>query len=170
MFVVDTNVLVHALDENSPFHAPCATALARWRTQPGAWFVTWSVLYELVRLVTHPRKLRRPISIDAAWRLVEGLLASPGLRVLVATPRHADVARSVIEETPGVTGNLSHDLHIAVLMREHGVRTIYTRDADFFRFPFLEPIDPVRPATPPGAAERVARYQGTRRRRSTAAR
>jgi toxin-antitoxin system PIN domain toxin len=170
MFVVDTNVLVHALDEDSPFHAPCASALARWRTQPGAWFVTWSVLYEFVRLVTHPRKMRRPVSIDAAWRLVEGLLASPGLRVLVETPRHVEVARAVIDETPGLTGNLSHDLHIAVLMREHGVRTIYTRDADFFRFPLVEPIDPVRPATPPGAAERVARYRGARRRRPTAAR
>jgi predicted nucleic acid-binding protein len=27
-------------------------------------------------------------------------------------------------------------------MREHGIRRIYTRDTDFYRFPFLEPIDP----------------------------
>jgi len=27
-------------------------------------------------------------------------------------------------------------------MREHGIRRIYTRDTDFHRFPFLEPIDP----------------------------
>jgi toxin-antitoxin system PIN domain toxin len=165
MFVVDTNVLLHALDEDSPFHAPCAAALARWRTQPGAWFITWSVVYEFLRLVTHPRKLRRPVSLRAAWNLVEGLLASPGLRVLVATPRHAEVARAVIEETPGLAGNLSHDAHIAVLMREHGVRTIYTRDADFFRFPFLEPIDPVRPPAPPGVAEATARSHPARRRR-----
>ena len=35
-----------------------------------------------------------------------------------------------------------HDAHTAILMREHGIRTIYTRDADFHRFPFIEPIDP----------------------------
>jgi hypothetical protein len=164
MFVVDTNVLLHAIDRRSPFHAPCAEAVGRWRTQPGAWFVTWSVLYELLRLVTHPRKLRRPMSLPHAWGFVEALLASPGLRVLVATPRHAEVARAVIEETPGLTGNLAHDLHIAVLMREHGVRRIYTRDADFFRFPFLEPVDPVRPLAPGGTAEPVARYRGARGR------
>jgi predicted nucleic acid-binding protein len=28
-------------------------------------------------------------------------------------------------------------------MREHGVRRICTRDADFSRFPFLEVIDPL---------------------------
>ena len=31
----------------------------------------------------------------------------------------------------------------AILMREHGIKTIYTRDTDFHRFPFLEPIDPL---------------------------
>lgn len=165
MFAVDTNVLVHAVDTRSPFHAPCAAALSRWRAQPGGWFVTWSVVYEFVRLVTHPRKVHRPVSVAAAWRMVEALLRSPGLRVLVATPRHAEVARAVFEETPGLTGNLAHDAHIAILMREHGVRTIYTRDADFFRFPFLEPIDPVRPPAPPGVAEPKSRYRGSKRRR-----
>jgi predicted nucleic acid-binding protein len=29
-----------------------------------------------------------------------------------------------------------HDAHTAVLMREHGIRTIFTRDSDFHRFPF----------------------------------
>ena len=28
-------------------------------------------------------------------------------------------------------------------MREHGIREIYTRDADFSRFPFLRVLDPV---------------------------
>jgi predicted nucleic acid-binding protein len=34
------------------------------------------------------------------------------------------------------------DAHTAILMREHG-RTIYTRDTDFHRFPFLDVIDPL---------------------------
>lgn len=165
MFAVDTNVLVHALDEDSPFHGPCAASLRRWRAQPGAWFVTWNVVYEFLRLVTHPRKSRRPLTLPAAWELVEALLASPGLRVLVATERHAEVARAVVAETPGLTGNLAHDAQIAVLMREHGIRRIYTRDTDFFRFPFLEPVDPVRKVAPGGAAEPSARYRGSKKRR-----
>lgn len=28
-------------------------------------------------------------------------------------------------------------------MREHGVRRIYTRDTDFHRFRFIEPLDPL---------------------------
>ena len=35
------------------------------------------------------------------------------------------------------------DARTAILMREHGISTIYTRDTDFNRFPFLTVIDPV---------------------------
>jgi hypothetical protein len=87
--------------------------------------------------------LRRPWAAPKAWTFVEALLASPGLGILGPTDRHAAVAKQVLSEVPGIGGNLMHDAHTAVLMREHGIRTIYTRDTDFHRFPFLEPIDPV---------------------------
>ena len=78
-----------------------------------------------------------------AWRFIEALLASPSLGVLAPTGRHPEVAAEVIAELPFLAGNLMHDAHTAVLMREHGVRRVYTRDTDFHRFPFLEPIDPL---------------------------
>ena len=37
-----------------------------------------------------------------------------------------------------------HDAHAAILMREHGIGRICTRDTDFNQFPFLEVIDPLR--------------------------
>jgi uncharacterized protein len=49
----------------------------------------------------------------------------------------------VIAELPHLAGNLMHDAHTAILMREHGIARIYTRDTDFSRFPFVEVIDPV---------------------------
>jgi predicted nucleic acid-binding protein len=72
---------------------------------------------------------------------VTTLLASPGLAILIATHRHADVAAEVIVELPHLAGNLVHDAHTAILMREHG---ICTRDTDFNQFAFLEVIDPLR--------------------------
>ena len=49
-----------------------------------------------------------------------------------------------LEEIPEARGNLIYDVHTAVLMREHGIRRICTRDADFQRFPFLEIVDPLQ--------------------------
>jgi uncharacterized protein len=54
------------------------------------------------------------------------------------------VAAEVIAELPRLAGNLMHDAHTAILMREHGIARICTRDADFSRFPFVEVIDPLR--------------------------
>ena len=153
MFVVDTNVLVYAANAGSPFHPSCKGALESWRRAPGAWYATWAILYEFLRVTTHPRVLSPAWTAGQAWSFVESLLASPGFGVLVATPRHAAVVAEVLREVPHLSGNLAHDAHTAVLMREHGIRRVYTRDTDFHRFPWVEVIDPAatpgspRPAT-----------------------
>jgi predicted nucleic acid-binding protein len=59
------------------------------------------------------------------------------------TERHRHVAAEIFAEVPGITGNLVFVAHTAILMRENGIRTIYTRDTDFNRFPFLDTVDPV---------------------------
>jgi toxin-antitoxin system PIN domain toxin len=144
MFVVDTNVLIYAANHSCPEHRRCLDLLQKWRRQPSAWFVTWGILYGFIRIVTHPRVLPNPWRIADAWRFVEALLASPGLDILTETSLHDDVCAELITEVPQLAGNLVTDLHIAVLMREHGVKVVYTRDADFYRFPFLEVRDPLQ--------------------------
>jgi len=142
VFVVDTNVLLYAADVDSPFHERCSALVEEWRHQASAWYSTWGIAYEFLRVATHPRVFPRPWSLTAAWSFLEALLASPGLGLLVPTERHAEVARDVFREVPHLAGNVLHDATTAVLMREHGIRRIYTRDADFHRFRFLEPVDP----------------------------
>jgi toxin-antitoxin system PIN domain toxin len=143
MFVVDTNVLLYAANRDCPEHRACFEFLERSRARAGAWYVTWGILYGFLRIITHPRVLARPWQTREAWLFVEALLQSPGLAVLTETDRHAAVTAEVIGEAPGAGGNVLSDLHVAALMREHGIGTIYTRDVDFHRFDFLRVIDPV---------------------------
>jgi toxin-antitoxin system PIN domain toxin len=144
VLVVDTNVLVYCADADSQFHLPCRTWLERQRRRPDAWYTTWGILYEFLRVTTYPRVMRRPWSAAAAWAFVTALLASPGLSVLVPTHRHAKVAGEVIDGMPHLAGNLLHDAHTAILMREHGIARICTRDTDFNQFPFLKVLDPLQ--------------------------
>lgn len=144
MFVVDTNVLVYAADVRAAEHQRCRTLLEGWRRQNGAWYLTWGICYEFLRVVTHARVLRQPWTVAEAWQFLTAVRAAPGLSMLVATQRHAGVLKEVIAELPDLAGNLLHDTTTAVLMREHGIRRICTRDTDFHRFPFLEPVDPMR--------------------------
>lgn len=143
MRVVDTNVLVHAVNLAAPEHARCFALLESLRPGREPWGTTWGVLYEFLRVVTHPRILPTPVTSDRAFAIVEALRASPAFQILVESERHAEVARRTLDEVPLLAGNVLHDFHTAVVMREHGVRRIYTRDTDFHRFPFLEVIDPM---------------------------
>ena len=144
MLVFDTNVLVYAVDEDSPFHDPCRDRILRARIDPSPAFLTWSICYEFLRVTTHARASMSPWTPREAWSFLSMLLGSPGFDLLVATHRHGAVLSRVMEELPDVSGNLFHDLHTAVLMRKNGVSRICTRDTDFHRFPFLSVVDPLR--------------------------
>lgn len=55
----------------------------------------------------------------------------------------------MLSELSEIYGSTVHDLHTAVLhtavlMRENGINRICTRDTDFYSFPFMEAIDPLR--------------------------
>ena len=76
---------------------------------------------------------------------LDPILASDVVTVLGPTPRHEALLRSTIQEVGRPAGNLFHDLHTAVTMREHGVSEIMTADADFRKSPFLTVTDPVQP-------------------------
>jgi toxin-antitoxin system PIN domain toxin len=147
VIVVDTNILVHAANTKSPFHDPCRNWLEVRRSRPDAWYTTWPILYEFLRVVTHPRVMASPWPAPTAWKFVVGLLSAPGLAVLVATQRHADIVSALIGEHPSLAGNIWHDAHTVALMREHGIKQICTRDTDFHRFPLIEVIDPARIAS-----------------------
>lgn len=146
MLLVDTNILIYAANTSTPFHLRSRDWLDRQRGRPDAWYTTWPILYEFMRVATHPRVMRPPWSGAEAWAFVSALLGSPGLGVLAATSRHGDVAARVIKEVPDLAGNIMHDAHTAILMREHGIRQICTRDKDFHRFSFLEVVDPLASA------------------------
>lgn len=143
MVAVDTNILVYAADADSPFHAASRAWLERHRRSSEAWYTTWPILYDFLRVTTHPRVMRRPWNVQQSWIFVSGVLDSPALSVLVPTSRHPKVAEQTFAELPHLAGNLLHDSHTAILMREHGIRRICTRDTDFHRFPFLEVVDPM---------------------------
>jgi hypothetical protein len=142
MFVVDTNIFVYAADEDSPFHSRCRERIEEWRRQATPWYASWGILYEFLRVITHPRVFRHPWTASQAWSFVEALLASPTFGLLVPSQRHAEVAAIIMKKSAFLRGNLLYDAQTAILMQEHGIRRIYTRDTDFHRFPFLEPVDP----------------------------
>jgi len=103
--------------------------------------IGWPTVMSCLRIATHPRIFEAPLAPVAAWANVESSARLPHVRLLSEEPGFLDAYRDVAGAFP-VRGNLVPDAHLAVLLRPHGVRTLYTRDGDFKKFAFLEVRDP----------------------------
>lgn len=141
--VVDTNILLYAVNPTCPEYAAARAAVEGLRNGESSWFLTWSVIYEFLRASTHREVLEPPMSLLGAIAFVRLLLDAPSVTILRETEAHLATLDELAGQTPGISGNGVHDAHIVSLMREHGVTTILTADRGFRRFKDLRVIDPV---------------------------
>jgi toxin-antitoxin system PIN domain toxin len=140
-YSVDHNILLYASDQTSPRHTAALQFLEDRASDPELLCVAWPTLMGYLRIATHPRIFAQPLTPTEALGNVEALLRLPRVRILSEAEGFLQVYRAVTA-TLVVRGNLVPDAHLAALLRQHDVRTLYTLDADFRRFPFLEVRDP----------------------------
>lgn len=143
MFVVDTNLLVYSANIDAPEHSRALSLVETWRADAEPWFLTWSIVYEFLQVTTYRRRNRQMLQLAEAVRYVDAVLASPGVGLLTETPRHQAILAELAGQHPRLSGNLLHDLHIAALMKEHGIDEIRTADTDFHQFKFLRVVNPL---------------------------
>ena len=137
---VDANVLIYASNTADPHHTPAFELVKRLATGPELVYLFWPTLMAYLRIVTHPAILRRPLTPRAAMANVEALLDRPHVRAPGEIDGFWSIFRAAAGQRP--RGNDVPDLHLAALMRQHGVRLLYTRDRDFRRFDWIDARDP----------------------------
>ncbi len=142
MRLPDVNLLLHAIDADSPRHAPAKRWLGERMSGTERVGLAWITLTSFLRLSTRARILTSPLKPPQALDIVDGWLALPIVSVVEPTHRHAVVLRQLIEHV-GTAGNLVTDAHLAALAIEHGA-TLESADHDFGRFPGLRWEDPLR--------------------------
>jgi toxin-antitoxin system PIN domain toxin len=137
---VDANVLIYASNEAEPVHEPARLLVERLAGGPEIVYFFWPTIMAYLRIVTHPAVLPRPLSPKDAIANIEALLALPHVR----TPGEGDEFWKIYRASRSDSdrGNDVPDGHLAALMRQHGVATIYTRDRDFRRFDGIRAEDP----------------------------
>ena len=143
MFVVDTNVLVCAFIQEAPGHSQAQRALHEWSGSTEPWAVTWSIVYEFLSVSTQRAAFARPPSFAESWTFIQTLRGFASFQILPETERHPEVIDELVREYPHMSGTRLHDLHIAAIMREHGITEICTADTDFHQFKFLRVTNPL---------------------------
>jgi len=139
--LVDLNLLIYAIDEESPAHAAARGWLEEVLSGTEEVGFAWAVLLGFVRLTTNPAVFDAPLDADEALDVVEGWLAQPVATVVEPSERHTQNLRELLTVT-GTAGNLTTDAHLAALAIEHGAE-LCSRDSDFSRFPGLRWRDPL---------------------------
>jgi uncharacterized protein len=142
MIAVDTNLLVYAHREDSPWHDRAYARVAELAAGRSSWAIPWPCLHEFLSITTHPRIYKPPTPLAQAIEQIEAWLEAPGLTILSEVDGYWLELRTTLE-TGRVIGPQVHDARIAALCRLHGVRELWTADRDFSRFPGLVVRNPL---------------------------
>jgi len=137
---VDTNVLLYAANTDDDLHERARELLERLAQGPDLLYLFWPTIMGFLRIATHPAIFPEPSSPKHAMATIGALLARPNIRTPGETSGFWDVYEATASED--TRGNHVPDAHLATLMRQHGVRVVYTRDRDLRRYGGIEARDP----------------------------
>ncbi|HSB36398.1 MAG TPA: TA system VapC family ribonuclease toxin [Thermoanaerobaculia bacterium] len=140
-YAIDVNVLLYASDSSSPLSKTARAFLDHCAGGSEVLCLGWPTLSAYLRLATHPAVFAS--RLPRRGRVQRRLAPFPDPRprpvgkggILGRLPRrHRGLA---------VRGNDVPDAHLAALLRQHDVPTLYTNDRDFRKYPFLKIVDPL---------------------------
>jgi hypothetical protein len=139
---VDTNVLVYAHREDSPWHEPAFERVRVLAEGQAPWAIPWPCVHEFIAIVTHPRIYRPPTPPEVALDQVAAWMESPSLVLLSERGGYWQTLRGLLE-SGRVSGPLVHDARVAALCVQDGVSELWSADRDFSRFRGVEVVNPL---------------------------
>lgn len=144
MKIVDVNILLYAVNEDSEQHAVVRPWWQRALSGDESIGLPWLVLSGFLRIATNPRVYPVPLTVDQALNQVQGWLSADIATAVAEKPRHWETLRELLRET-GTAGNLTTDAHLASLAITYDA-TLVSCDGDFGRFSDLRWENPLTPS------------------------
>ena len=141
MRLVDLNILLYVVNEDSAHHATLRNWWEEAMIDERPVGLSWMVLIGFLRLSTRSQIFDRPLTPAEAIERVSTWLHHGNTRVVVPSDRHWTILSALIEQS-GTAGNLTNDAHLAALAIEYGA-TLISCDADFARFSRLRWENPL---------------------------
>ncbi|MBI5632779.1 MAG: type II toxin-antitoxin system VapC family toxin [Nitrospirae bacterium] len=141
-FAIDVNILLYASDADCKYYKSAKSFLDDCIKQEKLFFLAWPTVMGYLRIATHPSVFSQPLTPDEAMANIGMLLSLPHIRFLSEEEGFWDIYRKMTAEVP-TRGNLVPDAHLAAILRQHGVKKLYSHDRDFLKFTFLDVRDPL---------------------------
>ena len=140
MILVDTNVLVHVINRDSPQHETCRALVRAVQDGRLLCILLPQILLEFYSVVTEASLVEQPLPPEQALKIINSLqcifpVMDPGREAL-------DCLAEVIAGKPCVGGSV-FDAWLAAQMKQLGVNRVCTYNCDDFRG--MKGIQPVTP-------------------------
>ena len=132
MILVDVNVLVYAVRQDSDHHNEAEQWLTSAIESQEAIGISELILSSTIRILTNSRIFKLPTTFDDAFKYVNGLRSLSQAVVVAPGERHWDIFERLCRETNAV-GNLITDAYFAAIAIEHDCEFISV-DRDFEQF------------------------------------
>jgi toxin-antitoxin system PIN domain toxin len=142
MTVVDTNILVYAHREDSPWHDRAIACMTGLADSGAPWAIAWPSVHEFLAIATHPRIYTPPSPMRVALDAIAAWQTSTGLRLLSEGPGYFGTLDR-LASAANISGPRIHDARIAALCVHHGARLLWTADRDFSLFPQIKCENPL---------------------------
>ena len=137
MIGLDSNVLIGLLVSSSSIHDEIKKIFERLDDE---FCTTPTNIGEVLRILTHPKVFSAPLKVPKAVSTLADFLESYSVRVLDEDPDWWKSLLDIEKQIPGLKGNEIFDARIAICLKQHNVKRIFTRDSDFQKYPFLQVV------------------------------
>lgn len=142
-FAIDTNIFIYGHCKQFEAYKVCHVFLEKLVASSQRFYLSYQVYYEYLRVTTHPKILKTPLSVSRAHQDIVSYFGLPQTDVLRESSNHLEFVADIFRQLPSTKANFVHDCHYAALLKENGISTIITADMDFKKFDFLKVINPI---------------------------
>ncbi len=142
MKAVDTNILVYAHREDSPFHTKALATMQALADGSARWAIPWPCIHEFISVVTHPRIYAPPSPLATALAAMRVWIESPMCEMIGEGPEYFPVLERLATAAQ-LSGSMIHDARIAAICQHNGISELLSCDRDFSRFSGLKTRNPL---------------------------
>jgi uncharacterized protein len=142
MIAVDTNILVYAHRQETPFHAIAKAQIEQLCVGQAGWGIPVACISEFLSITTNARVFSQVSDYGRAIAQLDAWLGAPSARVLHSGALHWPLLKKLAHAGRLACGQF-HDARIAAICLENAVNELWSADRDFSRFPQLKVRNPL---------------------------
>ena len=141
--LLDTNILVHAYNKSSPYQKSASRVIKKAMQSEIEAYLAPQVLYEFFAIVTNPKRVEHPMSLDEAADLCTDLWECREIEKVDPTPLAPKEVFKLVKELKLSKGRV-FDCVLAITAKENKLEAIYTENVDDFKnYGFIKAVNPL---------------------------